>query len=625
MDNRARAQQLFDSALADAEAGNLAAACPKFLASQEADPRRARSSISPAATRRTARPRARGAPSARPRCLARKVGHTRLGDLARAATPRPSSQARAAHRQVPEPSRVPELVVIARRTGSRGEWGVAIPVDPGEHVVAALGRRTRAVGDAHGVREASATVAVPVLEPLAGSGGRCRARRAASGQSTRQARGLVVDSTTHHGRRRRGRRRRRPRHRQPSSGSSPRADTTTRELAARTAHARVRASAVADSDSAYGMATGATVVFVHRCGRGRRGRGARSSVAVTRALRRGPRKPRARARPSWSARVRSECTDNGEASARRAALVVWTLAAARRVGLRWPPSASIASARRSETPARTRVDGGRHRRPAVRGGPRLHRPRDPRSPFGNAATPAPTRPKPSTWRSSSSTSASRRRAAPAGFNLDHACSPTVATSTCTTKIDEATFAKYGKDLDDKGLDNAGFGLLGYLAYLGSAFAPKNINERLQGGEFGAVVRIANWNGTSEDDDVIVEVFPAIGVWNQPDGGASRRPAASPRSRRPTSGCAIVASRTSSMLAIKSANAWVTGGRLVASFQSVTLPVTVPDDTKPLDIILQEAFFSGMLVVDGASWKVEGECSAGAGARPTCSRRPGPST
>src|SRR5688572_25328859 len=38
-DNRARAQQLFDAALAAAEAGDFAVACPKFLASQEADPK----------------------------------------------------------------------------------------------------------------------------------------------------------------------------------------------------------------------------------------------------------------------------------------------------------------------------------------------------------------------------------------------------------------------------------------------------------------------------------------------------------------------------------------------------------------------------------------------------------
>src|SRR5438045_9624231 len=39
VDNRARAQLLFDEALVAAEKGDFATACPKFLASQEADPK----------------------------------------------------------------------------------------------------------------------------------------------------------------------------------------------------------------------------------------------------------------------------------------------------------------------------------------------------------------------------------------------------------------------------------------------------------------------------------------------------------------------------------------------------------------------------------------------------------
>lgn len=196
-----------------------------------------------------------------------------------------------------------------------------------------------------------------------------------------------------------------------------------------------------------------------------------------------------------------------------------------------------------------------------------------------------------------------KAAAPVGFNLDRTCSPTIAQSSCTSAIDEATFEKYGKDKDERGLDNAGFGLLGYLSYLGSAFAPASINERLTAGEFGAVLRVANWNGTNEDDDVIVEIFPAIGVWQDVDSGAPT-PGGKPafdatdywmRDRRFQN--VVDASR------IKSASAWVTGGRLVASFQSVTLPVTVPDDKKPLDVIILEAYATGMLVQDGPSWKL----------------------
>ncbi|MDB4938684.1 MAG: hypothetical protein JWP87_5656 [Labilithrix sp.] len=197
-----------------------------------------------------------------------------------------------------------------------------------------------------------------------------------------------------------------------------------------------------------------------------------------------------------------------------------------------------------------------------------------------------------------------KTAAAVGFNLDHACSPDIASSTCATNIDEETFAKYGRDRGDKGIDNSGFGLLAYLTYLGDAFAPVEINKRLAAGEFGYVLRLGNWNGLPEDDDVIVEIFPAIGAWNHPDGGA-RTPGAKPtftrddewmRDRRFQN--VVDASR------IKSANAWVTGGRLVASFQTATLPITVPDDKKPLDIALQEAFISGMLVPDGTSWRLD---------------------
>ena len=86
----------------------------------------------------------------------------------------------------------------------------------------------------------------------------------------------------------------------------------------------------------------------------------------------------------------------------------------------------------------------------------------------------------------------------AGLNLDRTCSPTLALGSCTTKVSEATFNTYARDLDDRGLDNAGYGLLGYLALLGSAFKPVEVNARLANGEYGFVVRLSNWNGLPED-------------------------------------------------------------------------------------------------------------------------------
>ena len=69
--------------------------------------------------------------------------------------------------QVPEPSRVPGLVVM--RDGAKipvGEWGVAIPVDPGEHLVTAMATGRASWEVRTPIREASGTVAVPVLDPL---------------------------------------------------------------------------------------------------------------------------------------------------------------------------------------------------------------------------------------------------------------------------------------------------------------------------------------------------------------------------------------------------------------------------------------------------------------------------
>lgn len=192
---------------------------------------------------------------------------------------------------------------------------------------------------------------------------------------------------------------------------------------------------------------------------------------------------------------------------------------------------------------------------------------------------------------------------PTGFNLDRACSTSAATSTCTTSVSDEIFTKYARDKDDRGLDNAGFALIDYLAFLGSAFRPSEVNVRLADGEYGIVLRVSNWNGTPDDDDVLVEVFPAMGVWTREDGGALT-PGGKPsfqrtdlwrRDRRFQN--VVDAS------ILKSTNAWVKGGRLVASFESVSLPISVPDDPKPLDIQVQEGYFTATIVPDGASFRL----------------------
>lgn len=191
---------------------------------------------------------------------------------------------------------------------------------------------------------------------------------------------------------------------------------------------------------------------------------------------------------------------------------------------------------------------------------------------------------------------------PVGYNLDRACSPSTAESTCTTSVSDEVFTKYAKDKDDKGLDSAGFALIQYLAFLGSAFRPDAVNERLADGEYGIVLRVSGWNGAPDDDDVLVEVFPAIGLWTREDAGLvpGGKPAfqKSDLWRRDRRFQNVVDAST-----IKSTNAWVKGGRLVASFESVTMPLSVPDDPKPLEVRAQEGFLTASLVPDGASFRL----------------------
>ena len=198
----------------------------------------------------------------------------------------------------------------------------------------------------------------------------------------------------------------------------------------------------------------------------------------------------------------------------------------------------------------------------------------------------------------------------AGLNLDRTCSPTLALGSCTTKVSEVTFNTYARDLNDRGLDNAGYGLLGYLALLGDAFKPVEVNARLANGDYGYVVRLSNWNGLPDDDDVLLEVFPALGVAVDAEAGV---PVVGGKPKFVASDYWLRDSRFKNVVdasTLKSASAYVTGGRLVASFDTVSMPLNIPDDKKPLDIIVREGFILGTLAPDGAGFKLTDGVLAG---------------
>ena len=259
MDNRARAQQLFDSALADAEAGKLAAACPKFLASQEADPKTSTLLNLASCYEKNGQTASAWGAFREAEGLARKVARADWESAARSHAEALEPKLVRLTIHVPETSRVPGLVVV--RDGAKlgaGEWGVAIPVDPGEHVVSATATGRAPWETRSSVREASGTVAIPVLEvlppammppptPIGDSGS---ARSEAWWTPLRTA-GVVIGG----------------------AGVVGLVTGGVLGLVAKSnydkAHALCTdgargcpARAVSDSDSAYGMATGATVVFV---------------------------------------------------------------------------------------------------------------------------------------------------------------------------------------------------------------------------------------------------------------------------------------------------------------------------------------------------------------------------
>jgi hypothetical protein len=257
-DNRARAQQLFDSALADAEAGNLASACPKFLASQEADPKTSTLLNLASCYEKNGQTASAWGAFREAEGLARKLGRSDWETNARSHAEALEPKLVKLTVQVPAPSRVPGLSVT--RDGAKlgvGEWGVPIPVDPGEHVVSASADGRKPWETRTTIREASGSVDVPLLEvvPVAERDQLHVVRpfeepRPTTWWSPLRKTGAIV----------------------AGAGVVALVTGGVLGLVAKGKYddARSRctdgsrgcpASAVSDSDSAYGMATGATIVF----------------------------------------------------------------------------------------------------------------------------------------------------------------------------------------------------------------------------------------------------------------------------------------------------------------------------------------------------------------------------
>ncbi len=191
-----------------------------------------------------------------------------------------------------------------------------------------------------------------------------------------------------------------------------------------------------------------------------------------------------------------------------------------------------------------------------------------------------------------------------GHDLDRRVTVDRGTSSCTFMEGTDTALQYGADTP-AGVDNVTFGLLQALRGFVAAFDPVRFNGRLVDSIYGVVVRLDRWNGAENDDDVSVFVFPTIGYWRKaadgglvaggersapfnPDAGHLWVPDA--RFRAGTIGSSI-----------SSDAAWINGGKLVARFGRMTLPLrSSVDELRSFDIELRDAWMTATLAPEAGT-------------------------
>lgn len=182
-----------------------------------------------------------------------------------------------------------------------------------------------------------------------------------------------------------------------------------------------------------------------------------------------------------------------------------------------------------------------------------------------------------------------------GYDLDHVRTTEPTTSSCTFP-EGVTPIMDGPD----GVDNAGASLFPTVGIVAPALSTTAVNDRLRDGQFGVVLGLGGWNGTPTDDSLTLLLFPTLGIWTvNGDGtkvpGGPTNPAhakivgdGSPGdlwmrdARFPTGGAGTAVA------------AWVNQGRLVARFDTLTLPIRSDHDLKLIDIVVHDAWITADL-------------------------------
>ena len=162
----ARAQALFDQALEAARKGDLAAACPLFKASQDVEPRSGTLLNLATCYEKTWRTASAWAVYRQAESSARREGRPQLEEEGRKKAELLEPRLVRLTVTVGAAQRVPGLVIAvdgARR--AEVEWGLPIPIDPGEHTVTAVAPRRTGWSQTVTLTNDSRTLTVPTLAP----------------------------------------------------------------------------------------------------------------------------------------------------------------------------------------------------------------------------------------------------------------------------------------------------------------------------------------------------------------------------------------------------------------------------------------------------------------------------
>ncbi len=105
-----------------------------------------------------------------------------------------------------------------------------------------------------------------------------------------------------------------------------------------------------------------------------------------------------------------------------------------------------------------------------------------------------------------------------GFDLDRACT-CPGPGSCVPPKGAGPMCD-----DDAGRDNSGGQLLTQFTSFATSYNPQKLNQRMQAGEFGLLVRIRNYNGAPNDTSVEAALYISNGTEPQVDGGPPKTPA-----------------------------------------------------------------------------------------------------